>query len=257
MPLNDWNRESEQKSNAEESVKTATLLQKEKRLARISFRALLLWASRFVRRKLLPLSCLLLCAVILFAGSAWVFSTAIQTKTKDRITIPEELIANSKTFDCILILGCGVYRDGSLTPMLSDRVETGVELFSMGLAETILMSGDHETEDYNEVDPMRRAAIRLGVDAESIETDPYGLSTYESVVRVKEVYGKSRVLIVTQSYHLPRALYIAEKLGIDAYGVSADRRPYRDQAKYDLRELLARCKDMVLTQIRPKLKYPA
>ena len=91
---------------------------------------------------------------------------------------------------------------------------------------------------------MRRAAIEQGVDPAVIDTDPYGLSTYESIVRFAEKNRGRRVVIVTQSFHLPRALYIADKLGLEAYGVSADLRPYQTQMKSDVREIFARCKDV-------------
>jgi vancomycin permeability regulator SanA len=113
------------------------------------------------------------------------------------------------------------------------------------------MSGDSRTDDYDEVGAMRGAAIAAGVPAEAIVIDPAGLSTYDSIVRLAEVYGGRRVVIVTQSYHLYRALYLAEKLGLDAYGVSADLRSYAGQGKREVREVLARCKDVVYALKRP------
>ena len=159
-------------------------------------------------------------------------------------------------FDYILILGCGVYADGSLTPMLSDRVQVGVSLYKQGVCDKILMSGDHHTDDYNEVDPMKDTAVSMGVAEEAIVTDSYGLSTYDSIARLASEFGAKRVLIVTQEYHLPRALYLAERFGIDSYGVCADLRTYREQFKYDIREIFARCKDVVYAEVRPPVASP-
>lgn len=203
---------------------------------------------RFLKRVCLPVGCFFLCLAVLVTTCVWIISSAVIDKTEERICSPEQVGALSVDFDYILILGCGVYSDGTLTPMLSDRVSVGVSLYQAGVGDRILMSGDHHTEWYNEVDPMRDTAIELGVPAEAIEVDPLGLSTYESIARISQVYGAERILIVTQEYHLPRALYIAEKFGMEAYGVSADLRPYLAQVKYDLRELFARVKDVYLTE---------
>jgi len=109
------------------------------------------------------------------------------------------------------------------------------------------MSGDR-SEGYDEVGAMEREAERLGVPVEKILLDPAGYSTYESMTNFLKEYKGQRVLIVTQKYHLYRALYIAEKLGIEAYGISADLRTYGKQLKYDLREILARVKDVLWVQ---------
>jgi vancomycin permeability regulator SanA len=104
------------------------------------------------------------------------------------------------------------------------------------------MSGDH-TGDYNEVGVMKALAVELGVPSEDVFLDHEGYSTYESLYRAKQVFGAKRILIITQEYHLYRALYIARELGLEAEGISADLRPYRKQASYDIREHLARFKD--------------
>lgn len=214
------------------------------------------WTLRFVRRRILPIGCFLLCVAILFVLMALTLGLAVRDKTSDRIVTQEALNALNVEFDYILILGCAVYSDGSLTPMLSDRVQVGVSLYKQGVCNKILMSGDHQTEDYNEVDPMKEAAISMGVPVEAIETDSYGLSTYDSIARLVEEFGAKRVLIVTQEYHLPRALYLAERFGIEAYGFCADLRPYQEQVKYDIREIFARCKDVVYAEVRPPAASP-
>ncbi|MBQ9805550.1 MAG: YdcF family protein [Clostridia bacterium] len=237
----------------EHESKSRRLLKKIKssKLAAVPWRSLGRWVWRFVRRRLLPVGCFLLCLLLVGFLMAWTLSSAVKDTTEDRIQTVEELLAGTKEFDCILILGCGVYSDGSLTPMLSDRVEVGVSLYQKGLCDRILMSGDHRDDSYNEVDPMKQTAISMGVASESIITDPYGLSTYDSIARTATVFGAKRVLIVTQEYHLPRALYLAERFGIDAYGVSADLRAYQGQMKYDVREIFARCKDVYYAETKP------
>ncbi len=145
--------------------------------------------------------------------------------------------------DCILILGAGVW-DGSPSPMLQDRLDTGLELYQAGAADKILVSGDHGREAYDEVNVMKEYLIQAGVPAEDIFMDHAGFSTYESMYRAKEVFQVQSALIVTQKYHLYRSLYVAEKLGIEAYGVGADPRQYGGQIMRECREILARTKDV-------------
>ncbi len=129
--------------------------------------------------------------------------------------------------------------------MLADRVETGLEAYFAGLAPVLLMSGDHGSEGYDEVGCMLGLAVEATVPVEDVFLDHAGFSTYESVLRAKEVFGVRSMVIVTQGYHLPRALYMAEKLGIDAVGIAADRRSYAGQFMRDIRETIARGKDML------------
>ena len=208
-----------------------------------------IWARlrSFAWRKLIPW-CALFLGICLFFGVFLVaISAAVKHKTAPRITTAEALVNAGEHFDLIIVLGCAVRPDGSLSHMLEDRVKTSVSLYEAGLADRILMSGDR-SEGYDEVSAMEREAERIGVPAEKILIDPTGYSTYESIVNLLKEHKGKRVLIVTQEYHLYRALYIAEKLDIDAFGVSADLRTYRKQLKYDLREILARVKDVLWVQ---------
>lgn len=166
---------------------------------------------------------------------------------KHRILSLDEAAA-LEDIDYILVLGAGVKADGTPSDMLHDRVLTGVELGKAGLTSTLLMSGDNQRPDYDEVSAMVKLAIELGADEHGMETDRLGLSTYDSIVRARELYGAKRVVIITQQYHLYRALYIAEQMGMEAYGVSADVRTYRGQILRDVREVAARCKDVWLVQ---------
>ena len=203
------------------------------------------------RKRAAGILTLLVCFSLILAAMIFALSAAVCDKTEDRILTPEELRSMGGEFDYILVLGCKVHEDGSLSHMLQDRVKTGVALYQAGIGNKILMSGDRRDEDYDEVRAMRAAAIQAGVNPDAIVTDPAGFSTYDSVMRLLRVYEGKRVVIVTQSYHLSRALYIAEKIGVDAYGVSADLRGYSGQAKRDLREVFARCKDVFYALCQP------
>ena len=205
---------------------------------------------RFSKKRLLPLAFILIGFAVLLSGMSAVISAAVCDKAGDKIVTLEALSGTEK-YDCIMVLGCRVYADGTPSHMLYDRVKVGSELYLAGVSDTLLMSGDHQSPDYNEVDPMKETAIGLGVPSEAIQTDPYGLSTYDSVARLLEHYQGKRVVIVTQRYHLYRALYLAQKLGVEAVGVSADLRPYVNQLKYEVREVFARCKDVWYAATRP------
>lgn len=157
--------------------------------------------------------------------------------------------------DCILVLGAGVRPNGSPSHMLEDRLLTGISLYEEGISPKLLMSGDHGREGYDEVNCMKDFAKEKGVPSEDIFMDHAGFSTYESLVRAKEVFGAKKVVIVTQKYHLYRALYMAEALGLEAVGVSADLRGYSGQAVREVRELLARAKDFVYTMVKPAPTY--
>ena len=162
--------------------------------------------------------------------------------TKARVLSLDEA-ASLSDIDCILVLGAGVKADGTPSDMLHDRVLTAVDMRAAGQGAPLLMSGDNQRPEYDEVGAMVTLAVELGTDVSVIETDRLGLSTYESIARAAALYGVEHMVIVTQQYHLYRALYIAEQMGIEAYGVSADVRTYRGQTMRDAREVLARCKD--------------
>ena len=189
---------------------------------------------------------LLLCASLL-ATLIFTVSTAMVSLTADRILSVGDLAEDVRggEYDCILVLGAGVREDGSPSDMLRDRVSVACELYKSAEEGKIplLMSGDH-TGDYNEVGVMKKLAADMGVPTEDIYLDHEGYSTYESLYRAKHVFGAKKIVIITQEYHLHRALHIARELGMEAVGVSADLRPYRKQAVYGAREVLARFKDL-------------
>lgn len=191
----------------------------------------------------------LLLAVAAAAG----INCAVILQTRDRIAEADQV--KLRDADCILVLGAGVRADGSPSHMLTDRLIVGVSLYSDGAAPKLLMSGDHGQDDYDEVNTMKAYAVAEGVPAEDVFMDHAGFSTYESLIRARDVFGVKRVIIVTQEYHLYRALWLAEALGLEAAGVSADLRTYIGQSVRETREVLARCKDFVVGLIRPSSTY--
>lgn len=155
--------------------------------------------------------------------------------------------AEGHNADCILVLGASVLPSGQPSGILQDRIDRAVELYHSGAAPKIIMSGDHGTSTYNEVLAMKNYAIEQGVPSEDIFCDHAGFSTYESMYRAKNIFGVESMIVVTQTYHLYRALYSANGLGIDAVGVSSDYHSYQNQPLFDLREIPARSKDFFQT----------
>ncbi|MBQ8210489.1 MAG: YdcF family protein [Clostridia bacterium] len=158
--------------------------------------------------------------------------------------------------DCILVLGAGVDGD-TLSHMLEDRVKTGITLYENGAAPKILMSGDHGREEYDEVNAMKSYATDYGVPSEDIFMDHAGFSTYESMYRARDIFCAEKIIIISQEYHLYRAIYIARYLGLDAYGVDSQLRPYAaDTNIYNtIREFLARNKDFLYVRFNPEPTY--
>lgn len=157
-------------------------------------------------------------------------------------------------YDCILVLGCGVH---GTTPshMLEDRLLQGIELYHAGASPKIIMSGDHGRDHYDEVNVMKNFAVERDVESSDVFMDHAGFSTYESMFRAKEIFQAEKILIVTQKYHLYRAIYNARALGLDAYGVASDPRAYSGQIFRSIREVLARNKDFFYSIIKPEPTY--
>ncbi|MDR1805828.1 MAG: YdcF family protein [Clostridium sp.] len=158
-------------------------------------------------------------------------------------------------YDCILVLGAQIYSPTTLSPMLEDRVKYGIECYKQGAAPVLLLSGDHGYDNHDEVNAMKRYCVEQGIDPDDIFLDHAGFSTYESMYRAREVFGAKRVLIITQRFHLSRAIYIARSLGLDADGVASDPRDYGYFIYNNGRELLARAKDVAYCIIKPEPTY--
>ncbi len=162
--------------------------------------------------------------------------------------------AYSKNVDCVMVLGAGVWGE-SPSPMLEERLNKGIEIYKTNCTNRILMTGDHGQPEYDEVNVMKSFAVNCGADANDVFMDHAGFSTYESMYRAKEIFKVKSLIIVTQKYHLYRAIYDARKLGLEAYGVAAD-----GQYNYSLsmhaynnsREALARCKDFIWCIVKPE-----
>jgi SanA protein len=138
-----------------------------------------------------------------------------------------------------IVFGAGVWPDGRLSDILADRVETAVALYHAGKVKKLLMTGDNRFAYYNEPKHMREYAMARGVPAEDIVLDYAGRRTYDSCYRAWHIFGVREAILITQTYHLDRALFTADHLGIDAVGVGADHRSYVYLQRYWWRELLA------------------
>ena len=189
--------------------------------------------------------------IALLIGIAAVSLSVYMVKATEKNIFTADTFKNDEKADCILILGAGV-KDGKPKPMLRDRLLTGIELYKSGAAKKIIMSGDHGRADYDEVNVMRAFALEQGVRAEDIFLDHAGFSTYDSVYRAKNIFGAENIIIVSQKYHLYRALYISEKLDVKAAGVSANLNTYGGQLKRDIREIIARDKDFFKCIVKPE-----
>ena len=166
--------------------------------------------------------------------------------------LTEEQAAQLQDVDCVIVLGCQVKSDGTPSHMLEDRLKRGIALYDLGVAPKVLMSGDHGTKGYDEVNAMKKYAMDAGLPTADVFMDHAGFSTYETVYRAKEIFQAKKVVVVTQTYHLYRTMYIAQQLGMEVYGVSAEYREYSGQLARDIREVLARVKDFGLSIFKPE-----
>lgn len=173
----------------------------------------------------------------------------VKATTKNQI-IKNGDYSKLKDIDCIIVLGAGIFGDKP-SHMLEDRLLQAIELYKNNVSTKIIMSGDHGREDYDEVNIMKKFAIEKGVPSENIFMDHAGFSSYESIYRAKEIFEVKKIVIVTQKYHLYRALYIANQLGLEAYGVASDPRKYEGATYREIREILARNKDFVKCIFKP------
>lgn len=208
-----------------------------------------------MKKKILIFVIVLVCLAI--AGIASVFGVNAYVKHVggERIITPETA-AELKDVDCVLVLGCKVKTDGNPSDMLADRIKRGIELYEQGAAPKIIMSGDHGTKVYDEVNTMKQIAVDAGVPSSDVFMDHAGFSTYESMYRARDIFEADKIIIVTQKYHLYRAIYIAKQLGIEAYGVTSDYgNIYGGQSVRESREILARCKDFVKVIFKPQPTY--
>lgn len=211
---------------------------------------------------------LLLMVIVLamIAGLACILiNSRVVRTTEDKIayTVRGEVeiksfaVDNLKNFDadCIMVLGCGIEDEETPSPMLKDRLDVGIELYKQGAAPKILLTGDNGTEQHNEIHVMLKYTKEAGVPEKDIFCDHAGFSTYESMYRSGSIFNAERVIVVTQTYHQYRALYIGDKLGLEVMGVASDQQTYFGQRFRESREILARIKDFFKSILRSKPTY--
>ena len=176
-------------------------------------------------------------------------------RSADKYVLSLEEVQKLEDVDCILILGCLVKNGDTPSKMLQDRLTVGISLYKLGVAPKIIMSGDHGTKEYDEVNTMKNYAIEKQVREDDIFMDHAGFSTYESMYRARDIFSAKKIVIITQGYHLYRAVYDARKLGIEAYGVMSDLHQYGKALYNTARESAARCKDFIWCIFKPEPTY--
>ncbi len=196
---------------------------------------------------MLLLGVLIIAGVLAFFAIQW-YVTGV---AKDYI-VSEEDAPNA---DAVLVLGSMVYSNGQPSPLLRDRLDYGYRLYASGKADKIILSGDHGQDEYDEVNAMLAYMMSLGVPREDIFLDHAGFDTYDSMYRARDIFLADSLLICTQAFHMPRAVYIARRLGLEAYGVAAEDKEIYRMAYNRMRESLARVKafwDVEIGQRLPK-----
>ena len=206
-----------------------------------------------MKKKLKKIIIIFLLVIITVAIIVLGINAYVKGSTKNQI-IRNNDFSNLQDIDCIVVLGAGVWGENP-SPILEDRLLEGIKLYENNVAPKIIMTGDHGREEYDEVNVMKKFAMDKGVPSGDIFMDHAGFSTYESLYRAKEIFEADKVVIVTQEYHLYRALHIANELGIEAYGVASDPRQYVGAAYREIREILARNKDFVQCVFKPEPTY--
>ena len=177
---------------------------------------------------------------------------AVYTQAGDTASDEELERLKSIDADCIMVLGASVNSDGTPSPMLKDRLDTTIDLYRSGAAPKLLLSGDNGQVVYNEVQGMKNYATEAGVPEEDIFLDHAGFSTYESVYRAKYIFKVESLIVVTQTYHLYRALYGYERMGMTALGAASDQDTYSGQEMREIREVMARDKDLIKWVFKPE-----
>ena len=205
--------------------------------------------NKIMKRIIISMVVIILVILITLLG----INFFVIAKTENKI-LSEEKAKELEKVDCVLVLGAGIWGENP-SPMLEDRLLQGIELYKKGVTNKIIMSGDHGRDNYDEVNVMKRFAIEKGVKSEDIFMDHAGFSTYDSMYRAKDVFEAKKIIIVTQKYHIYRAIYVAEQLGMEAYGVNSDPQGYAGQTMREIREVLARDKDWVKCIIKPEPTY--
>ena len=205
------------------------------------------------KRRWVKLLLILIFAGLLSAGGINWF--VVRRSGKEIQSLQKLASQKSRKADAVVVLGAKVRKDGSMSLMLKERVDLGIQAYKQGLADRIIMSGDHGTGGYDEVSTMKTYAIDKGVPSEHIFKDHAGFSTYETMYRAKDVFRAKSIIVVTQKYHLYRAVYDAGALGLEVKGIACDKAVYKGDKARKFREAIARVKDFGYTAVKPKPKY--
>lgn len=198
---------------------------------------------------------LTLCLVVFFfvmVLQSYVKNMATQAGTATYETM-DNLLQRKETYDAVIILGAKVYSDNSVSPILRDRLLIGYEVYKRGYAPKIIVSGDHGQASYDEVVAMKAFLMELGVPREDIYMDHAGFNTYDSMYRARDIFQVERAVVVTQEFHLSRAVYIGVQLGMEVVGISSDLDSYSGMQYNELREMLARVKAVWDVEILQRL----
>jgi SanA protein len=212
---------------------------------------------KFIKRLLITLLLLgAISAAIIIAFNVWVHAAYANRMYASIDDVPIE-----EQPRVAIVLGAGLTRSGEPTPALYDRVATAADLYQRGLVSKLLLTGDNRFVNYNEPEAMRRTAVQLGVPDEDLVLDYAGRRTYDSCYRAREIFGVQRAIVVTQAFHLDRALYLCDAFGIDSIGIAADRRSYTQPAQtwWSIREAAATVAawlDVNITRPTPVLGSP-
>ncbi|HBV87813.1 MAG TPA: hypothetical protein DEF42_14425 [Desulfosporosinus sp.] len=199
-----------------------------------------------MKKRLMKILVSMILIIILTCTTILIVNNHVESVGKTYILSPSDI----PKADAILVLGAYVFPSGTVSTMLNDRLTVGYELYEQGKAPKLLVSGDHGRKDYDEVNSMKNFLKNKGVPSENVFMDHAGFSTYESMYRARDIFQTQTLIIVTQEYHLKRAVFVARELGIDAYGVASDKRDYgQAMTYYNLREIAARNKDFFWAKI--------
>ena len=188
-----------------------------------------------------------------FAAITVLIANIYVTNTAEKMMYSEESALPHDT-DCIIILGAGLKPDGTPNHMLRDRLDLAINLYEAGICKKLLLTGDHGSNGYDEVNAMKDYVLSRGVKKENVYLDHAGFSTYESMYRARDIFCVKKAIVITQKYHLYRAVYIGDRLGIEVYGINSDPYTYVGQTLRDIREYLARYKDVfsILFEVKPR-----
>ncbi len=209
------------------------------------------------RRRIIIWSLIAIGALALLAGLTTLITNLIITQGAKAYIVDD--LGDLPHAQCAIVLGARIHEDGTPFPMLADRLETGIKLYELGKVDKLLLSGDHGQKSYDEVNAMLDYVLARGVPDQDVFTDHAGFDTYDTMYRARDVFLVESAIVVTQRYHLSRAVYIARTLGLDAVGAEADLQAYLHPVRNEAREILARVKAMMqlhITHAKPKYLGP-